>query len=66
MMKKVHENPHHHHEREEEEEYRAHSWTRTWRLLQLQSQRQAARLELHKIENSADIQDNFKSLLGVA
>ncbi|KAK9191685.1 hypothetical protein WN943_020300 [Citrus x changshan-huyou] len=61
VMKKLQENPHHRHEREEEE-YRAYSWTRTWRLLQLQSQRQAARLELHKIENSADIQDNFRSI----
>ncbi|KAL9420715.1 hypothetical protein AB3S75_038314 [Citrus x aurantiifolia] len=61
VMKKLQENPHHRHEREEEE-CRAYSWTRTWRLLQLQPQRQAARLELHKIENSVDIQDNFRSI----
>ncbi|KAK9191686.1 hypothetical protein WN943_020301 [Citrus x changshan-huyou] len=59
VMKKLQENPQHHHEREEK--YKAHSTTGTRRLLQLQSQRQAARLELHKIENSADIQDNLKS-----
>lgn len=59
MTKKLQYNPHHHYEKEEEEEeYKAHSRTRTasaW------IQRQPARLELHKIENTADIQDNFKS-----
>ncbi|KAL9420714.1 hypothetical protein AB3S75_038313 [Citrus x aurantiifolia] len=59
VMKKLQEIPYHGYEKEEK--YKAHSTTGTRRLLQLQSQRQAARLELQKIENSADIQDNLES-----
>ncbi|KAK9191740.1 hypothetical protein WN943_020355 [Citrus x changshan-huyou] len=47
LVKKMQEKPRHHS-------------TRT-RRLQLESQRQAARLELHKIESNVVIQDNFKS-----
>ncbi|KAK9211840.1 hypothetical protein WN943_001218 [Citrus x changshan-huyou] len=56
VTKTLQQNPHHQYEKEEE--YKAHSRSR--RLLQLESQRLAARLELHKIENNADIQDNFR------